>query len=269
MCKDEQLYHTCLHRIANTLLINGGYLPNLGLYSGDMGIVLFFNRYARFAKNEIYAEYSADLLGKIQEKVNLNTAINYKQGLSGIGATIEYLAQNGFLKIDTDDLLDDFDKRIFFTFNLSYLSIDKIADIGYYALWRLSGNSTQNDMIIKSVMPQIVKVMEEWQTRQNVISPAVSFFNDLIMNENYDRSIISNCIQLYRNNSSNAKHFMDIFEQFSNHSSSMNTDYDLGIQTGLAGLGLHLISRFDSDDSWLSLLQPDLFPNKFNEPVNY
>jgi hypothetical protein len=268
MYKDEPLYYASLHRIAHTLLINGGYLPNLGLYSGEMGIVLFFYRYARFTQNEIYAEYGADLLGKIQEKVNPNTAINYKQGLSGIGAVIEYLEQNGFLKIDTDDLLEDFDKRIFFTFNLPCLSIDKIADIGYYALWRLSGNSTRKDVILKSVMPQMVKVMEEWQRGQNVINPTVSFFRDLIMAGDFDRSIISNRIQLWHNNSGDAKPFMDILEPFSHHKSSMNIDHDLGFQSGLAGLGLHLISEFDRDDSWLSLFLPDLFSGRINEPVN-
>jgi len=54
MDKNEQSINTYLHRISNILLINGGFLSNLGLYSGNMGIVLFFYRYARLTQNEIY-----------------------------------------------------------------------------------------------------------------------------------------------------------------------------------------------------------------------
>ena len=149
-----------LHRISNTLIINGGYSGNPGLYAGDMGIVLFFYRYALFSQNTIYSKYAFYLLEKTLSKLHQFTPLNYKQGLTGIGSTIEYLAQNGFIEINTDDILKDFDKRIFFTYNLSYLPDDKIADIGYYVLWRMAGNSIQKDLIIKSVLPQIENVME-------------------------------------------------------------------------------------------------------------
>jgi hypothetical protein len=43
------------------------------------------------------------------------------QGLTGIGSTIEYLVQSGYLNANTDDMLEEFDKRIFFTYNLSNL----------------------------------------------------------------------------------------------------------------------------------------------------
>jgi len=42
MKKNEQSILACLPRISNILLINGGFLSNLRLYSGEMGLVLFF-----------------------------------------------------------------------------------------------------------------------------------------------------------------------------------------------------------------------------------
>jgi hypothetical protein len=42
MSKNEQSVHCRLQRISNTLMINGGFLSNLGLYSGERGLVLFF-----------------------------------------------------------------------------------------------------------------------------------------------------------------------------------------------------------------------------------
>ena len=251
--------HTSLQRISNNLMINGGYMNNLGLYSGDMGIVLFFYRYARLLQNEIYSEYSAGLLEIIRNKIRSNTPVNYKQGLSGIGSTIEYLAQNDYTEDDTDGILENFDKRIFFTYNLSYLSIDKIVDIGYYALWRLSGKSDQKEMIYTSVMPEISSVMEEWQTSQDTINPTASFFREIILSKNH----VSKWSQLCReNNTHNVKEsFTFLIEQFSDKFSTKN-DFDLGVQYGLAGLGLSIISELDGDDSWLSLFPNDLIPSE-------
>lgn len=266
--KNEQQIHTQLQRISNILLINGGYLANPGLYSGEMGLVLFFYHYARLTQNEIYAEYGSGLLQKIQNKIHPNTPVNYKQGLSGIGSAIEYLTQNGFLNINTDVALEEFDKRIFFTFNLPYLSIDKITDIGYYALWRLSGSSVQKDMILKSVMPQIIHVMEEWQMNQPTINPTVFFFKDLVMKKKHhfwhDRSMLFNWLQLCckhnSNNLDDAKPFTQLLECFSTHSSTTDNALDLGFQHGLAGLGLFLISKLGCDDSWFSLFPNDIIP---------
>jgi len=267
MYKNEHSINTYLHRIANILLINGGFLTNLGLYTGDMGIVLFFCRYARLTQNDIYLEYSSYLFEKVKNNIQPNTPLNYKQGLTGIGSAIEYLAQHEYLKIDTDVILEEFDKRIFFTFNLSYLSIEKIADIGYYALWRIAGNSSLKSTIINSVIPQIVNTMTEWETRQNMTHPMVSLIKDIISSKNriaqYYRSIILDwhqfCQEYYLDNL-DAKPYMQLLEQFTNNDSTMNNNFELGFQNGLVGLGLSLMSELDGDNSWHSLFTNDLIP---------
>ena len=58
MKKNEQLSKLYLQRISNILLINGRFSDNPGLSPGEMGLVLFFFRYARFTQNEIYSDYS-------------------------------------------------------------------------------------------------------------------------------------------------------------------------------------------------------------------
>ena len=248
-----------LHRISNTLLINGGFLSNSGLYTGDMGIVLFFYLYARFTQHEIYSEYGSGLLKKTQHKINRSTPLNYKQGLAGTGSCIEYLAQNGFIETNTDDILEDFDKRIFFTYNLPCLPVDQIADIGYYALWRMAGNSVRTDTIIQSVMPQIVHAMEDRQKNKNMTHPIVSFFRDIMMSDNHHTSIISNWHQVCRTNNPFGR------PQGYAPTESLST-FDLGIQNGLAGLGLSLLSDLDGDDSWLALFPEDIFSKTDNDP---
>lgn len=266
----EQSTNAHLHRITNTLLINGGFLPNPGLYSGEMGLVLFFYRYARFTKNKIYAEYSAELLEKIRMKIHPNMPLNYKQGLSGIGSAIEYLVQNGYIDLDTDIILEEIDKKAFFTYNLPYLPFEEIADIGYYALWRLMGSNTQKEMILNLVIPQIVNVMSEWEEKQNTINPTVSFFKNLILKDNNificdNQLIISNWLQLCCKNSSDksnyANPFKTVLERFTNDSTLMNA-IELGFQNGLAGLGHYLLSELDYDDSWLSLFPNDIILQK-------
>ena len=125
-------YETYLQRISNILLINGGFLSDPGLYSGEMGLVLFFFRYARFTQNGLFAEYSFDLIQTIQNRIHAETPINYKAGITGIGATFEYLVQNGFVEADTDDLLEEFDRQIFSLQNLPCLTLDELLGIGYY-----------------------------------------------------------------------------------------------------------------------------------------
>ena len=91
MEQNEQQNKSYLQRIANILLMNGGFLGNPGLYTGEMGLVLFFLRYVRFTQNKLYKEYSAGLIEKIQDRIHQETPINYKQGLAGVGSAVECL----------------------------------------------------------------------------------------------------------------------------------------------------------------------------------
>ena len=49
MEKNEQL-NSYIRRIADILMINGGFLVNPGLYTGEMGLVLFFFHYADYTR---------------------------------------------------------------------------------------------------------------------------------------------------------------------------------------------------------------------------
>ena len=61
MKQNEKLIKSFLQRISNIVLINGGFLDNPGLYTGEMGLVLFFFCYARFQTNKLFENYSFDL----------------------------------------------------------------------------------------------------------------------------------------------------------------------------------------------------------------
>jgi len=218
-----------VRQISDVLLMNGGFLSNPGLYTGEMGLVLFFARYARYTQNDLYIEYVYDLMEKTQKKIHRDTPIHYKQGLTGIGSAIEYLVQNNFFEADTDETLEEFDQRIFFTYHLRFLPVDEIKHIGYYAAWRLSGNSAKKDMILKTILPQIEKVMND-----NAVVPPRNQLSLKNIPDSMREKTCIHCLDLISKNSFWGK--------------------DMSLQTGLAGWGLSLLTGLDNDDSWFKLL---------------
>ena len=256
-------YQLHLQQISDLFLINGGYLDNPGLYTGEMGLALFFARYARFTQNELYADFCYDLLDRVKRKIYKETSINYKAGLAGIGAVIEYLVQNDYFEADTDDILEDFDNRIFFTYNLSNLPVDQIADIGYYALWRLSGNSALKDATIKNVLSLVIEIIDDWNGKQQMTHPVLSFFSSENRNILFGNTMRQYWLQLCRQNKPyflKEEAFTVFSDKITKNDFLNNRFLPLGIKDGLAGWGLSVLTRIDGDDSWLALFPNDLQP---------
>jgi len=242
MNPDKQDIQLILQQVSDVLLMKGGFLSNPGLYSGEMGLVLFFARYARYTQNNVYLEHSYGLMDKLQSRIHRDSPINYKEGLSGIGSTIEYLVQNGFFEADTDEVLQDFDKRIFFTYNMPYLPINNIIDIGYYATWRMSGNSSKKDFIRQTVLPQIEKVVHDYFGTTQWFQLYRKTKPKILTEKTY-----GHCLELIAQNNFWGK--------------------DMGLQNGLAGWGMSLLTELNDDDSWTSLL-PDDFYNSKDESIS-
>lgn len=112
-------------RITNTLLLNASFIDNLGLMHGKMGIATYFFHLARQTGNAIYEDYAGELIDEIYEEINLETSLDFENGLAGIGWGIEYLVQNGFMEADTDEVLEDFDHKLF-----QKLIYNTLTDIG-------------------------------------------------------------------------------------------------------------------------------------------
>ena len=235
-----------VQQISDILLMNGGFLNNPGLYAGEMGLVLFFTRYARFTNNDVYSDYSCNLIDKMQNRIHRETPLNYKHGLAGIGSAIEYLAQNGFLEADTDEILEDFDKRLFYTYNICNLPSDEILDIGYYTIWRMSGNSSHKNMMRYTILPSLMDAMrEQCMSEDFVIFKKIMTLPD---------SFIISELQKMR--------LMKIPNGYWEHVESYYLEYiekgkgniHLGLQGGLTGCGISLLTKLDRDDTWISLL---------------
>jgi len=80
---------------------------------GKTGIAIFFLLLSRATGNKIYEDYAGELIDEIYEEISVSTSWDFENGLAGIGWGIEYLVQNGFIEADTDEVLTEFDNRLF------------------------------------------------------------------------------------------------------------------------------------------------------------
>lgn len=103
--------HT-LSYIADYQLLHGGFCRDLSLMRGKAGIAVFFFLYARHTRNDWYEEFAAALLQDISEQLSIHTPVTFAGGLCGIGWSIEFLSQHGFIENDTDELLTEIDSKI-------------------------------------------------------------------------------------------------------------------------------------------------------------
>ena len=138
-------------RINNALLLNTSFIDNLGLMHGKMGICIYFFHLARDTSNSIYEDYAEELIDEIFEEINTSTPLDFENGLAGIGWGIEYLAQNGFVEADTDEVLEDFDNKLFQ--QLIYNTpkeidlLNGLLGIGAYYLKRLQNPNSNDDKL--------------------------------------------------------------------------------------------------------------------------
>lgn len=85
---------------------------SIGINDGRMGLVIFLFHCARFTQNKAYEAKAETMLTGLLEDIKADTHYGFSTGLSGIGWGIEYLHQQGFVEGDTNDILEDFDKKI-------------------------------------------------------------------------------------------------------------------------------------------------------------
>jgi glycosyltransferase len=112
MKESNNLNSESLIRIARYLMLHGSSTSNIGLLNGKMGIILFFYELGRYTGRENYDIFAGELLDEVYDEINNEAPLHFRDGLCGIGWGMEYLIRNGFIEADSDDVLDELDKRI-------------------------------------------------------------------------------------------------------------------------------------------------------------
>lgn len=177
-CKQMEHIISTDQQIINTLLLNASFIDNIGLMHGKMGISIFFFHFARQTKNQIYEDYAGELIDEIYDEITANTPVDFEDGLAGIGWGIEYLVQNKFIEADTDEVLEEFDNRIFK--ELIYNTpkeiglLNGIVGIGAYFLKRIQNPASNEDKITTLTNKQtLIHLIDELELQTQDISQII------------------------------------------------------------------------------------------------
>ena len=123
---------------------------SIGLFSGKMGVALYWFHCARVFPDENYEEQAQMLFDEVQEGINSDTHFGYADGLAGIGSTLCYLFRERFIELNCEDFFADFDTYFFnqvcFAEHTDLSRDTGIIGIGYYLLNRLKDMPTCDSM---------------------------------------------------------------------------------------------------------------------------
>lgn len=118
----------------------------LGLFSGKMGMCIYFYHQARQTNDKAYEKFAKKLLDFIYTQLHAEFPIDIENGLAGICIGINYLIENKFITGNPNYVLKELDDKIFQHFNFIQLSghignsdsLIKLLDIAHYFSIRLS-----------------------------------------------------------------------------------------------------------------------------------
>lgn len=139
-----------IQRALHYLILNCSFTPDLGLFHGKMGCVIFFAYYSRLTDQSCYAEFASKLLDEIYEDMHHDIPYGMESGLCGIGWGIEYLIQNKYIEGNSDEILEDIDALILEHNPRKILDLSfrtGLAGIIFYITARLSTTRIQGSAI--------------------------------------------------------------------------------------------------------------------------
>ena len=114
-----------------------------------------------------------ELINEIYDEISVHTNCDFENGLAGIGWGIEYLAQNGFIEADTDDMLSDFDNTVFQLDKKSPKPVYGYNDFfgpGIYFLSRIN-ELHDNEEILKILDIECLQLLNELYESSIEVSP--------------------------------------------------------------------------------------------------
>ncbi|MDD4437543.1 MAG: hypothetical protein PHS04_05865 [Tissierellia bacterium] len=220
-------------RIAHTLMLESFFEPEMGLFKGQMGIVLTLSEYSRRKENEIYSDFSFDLLENVIAKVNKGLPFSLSNGLAGIGWGIEYLIQNKFVEGSGVEICEEIDQKIMETDpkRIWDLSLENgFEGLLHYVIYHVKGALDQN-----TGLPFDDRYLSDIYAMCSLLKERIK-----------DTSI-SILLDVFRNfyNTGNIKDYntsvIDFVIMESTDISNEISSYPLGLKDGLAGKLLKII----------------------------
>jgi len=210
-------------------MLHGSFTTNIGLQNGKTGIAIFFYHYARYSGRKVYNDFADELIDEIYKEIHVNTLLNFKDGLCGIGWGVEYLIRNGFIEANPDEVLEDLDKRImeWDVRRITDYSLETGLDgIACYVVLRTTNKEKKNNIIRSDYIYDLIEAVK--RNRENANSVLIDTLENII-NEKESQKSWNPVFDTVDKIKFNAK---KIFE----------TQRTLGIEkAGYAGIGLKLM----------------------------
>jgi hypothetical protein len=145
MNQSPSLIIAYLDKTVNEIMSYAGFMPNLGLYDGKIGVSLLLYHYSRFSRNEEVEAYAGFLLDEVFTGIQTQP-IHLIPDIPNIAWTLCHLEELGFIEGNLSEVLEDIDSFLWSseeeTFDL--YNIQKFTDIGIYITARINSSAGQN-----------------------------------------------------------------------------------------------------------------------------
>ena len=84
-----------------------------GLYNGKSGKAILLYLMCKSSSDNQFSELALEILNSVSDSIADEEQLSFENGLTGIGWAVEWITQNGFLKINTNDILEEIDDAIY------------------------------------------------------------------------------------------------------------------------------------------------------------
>lgn len=259
-----------IQTITEILQSNAALIKCPGLIYGKMGLVVYFFHYSKYSNDRSYAKFAIKLIEGIQDSITEDSQINYSRGLSGIGSGIEYLAQQGFLNINTDEVLKDIDAQVFrsivYAEFIDSSLFNGLTGLGRYLMFRVTNTKSTDDKVStltnKMLIIHVVDKLEKMLIRGDELTEDSLKFLIEVRKLNIYPTKINKIIDNYRRHScvvdcqfkeSNNHSNIEIIRANSNKWESSKSNFSL--YNGYVGFGLSILTQLDcKHQTWRTLL---------------
>ncbi|AYD49053.1 lanthionine synthetase LanC family protein [Arachidicoccus soli] len=168
-----------LRRIANIITLDAFNLPDIGLFKGRMGVILFYFNYGRYTGNKLYFNIASELLTSVYKEVQYSNDISFEEGVAGVVWGMRYLINNNFIDGNPTEMFGEFE-RILSNGNFNDCDYRKpMSKIGMY-LHLIIENEDDGYLLVKDLIYVGLKKFEFYFLCLSLPKP-ITYINSVLL----------------------------------------------------------------------------------------
>lgn len=143
-----------------------------GFFSGKAGIMIYLFRLARQTNNVWYQELAEQMIDEVCLAADKIKSANFDNGLCGLAWAVEYLAQEGFIEANTEDVLEDINNKIFKlvsskSFDELVAISDMLPGIAFYLIRNIKPRNDDNSESVCLKKDLLILIINAIETKYN------------------------------------------------------------------------------------------------------